>query len=91
MSYEGPDRRQIDRSPPAPLRVLGRAPIQPGHDRLYPALRPAHWYTVVDRDPAAQLALQGTPHLAGYVWIFVKDGEGRHVLAEHFEVELADA
>jgi hypothetical protein len=90
MNYPGPERRRVDRSPPAPLRVLGRARIRPGSARLYPELRRGDWYSVVDRNPGAAIMHEVTPPLAGHLWLFVQDGKGRHVKAEHFEVELDD-
>jgi hypothetical protein len=90
-TYDGPEHRRVDRSPPAALRVLGRARIQPGGARHYPGLRRDDWYAVVDRNPAALLALEAQPAASGYHWLFVQDGRGLHVKAEHFEVELDGA
>jgi hypothetical protein len=84
------ERRRVDRSPPKGLAVLGRARLRAGAERVYPGLRREDWYAVVDRDPAARLALEARPAATGYLWLFVQDGKGRHVKAEHFEVELDD-
>jgi hypothetical protein len=89
--YDGPERRRVDRSPPQALNVLGRARLRPGSARLYPELRHDDWYAVADRNPAALLALEAQPAARGYLWLFVQDGKGRHVRAEHFEVELGEA
>ena len=70
--------------------MLGRARIRPDRARLYPELRRSDWYSVVDRDPGAAIMQEVTAPLAGYLWLFVQDGKGRHVSAQHFEVELDD-
>jgi hypothetical protein len=70
------------------LRVPGRPRIQPGSARHNPGLRRDDWYAVVDRNPAALLALEAQPAASGYFWLFVQDGRGLHVKAAHFDVEL---
>ena len=86
---EPTERRHIDRSPPAPLRVLGRARVRSDCGGAYPSFRREAWYPVVDRSPGALLALDVVPAVRGYMWVDL-DGKGRHVKAGHFEVELLD-
>ena len=88
--YAGPDRRRVDRSPPAPLHVLGRARVaQDFPQTRMPPIPRGEWFLVVDRDPAELLALAVKPALPWYVWLLLGPRVGRHVLVKDLEVEEA--
>lgn len=86
VSYAGPERRRIERTKPAPVRVIGRARL---HARLgiYPSFSLGTWYPVIDRNPDILLAIEGGAARPGYIWI-QGPARAQHVLAVHFEVEL---
>jgi hypothetical protein len=87
LGYAGPERRRLDRTRPAPLRVLGRARLRPEWARVYPDLRRGTWYPIVDRNPSILLAFEARPPLPGYLFLDTP-GKGRHVQAAHFDLKL---
>lgn len=62
--YLGPERRQVDRAPPAPPKVIGRVRVRPERAKHASALERGRWYNVVEQ--AVDVL---TPHLQGYGWI----------------------
>jgi hypothetical protein len=85
-TYDGPERRQFDRTPPPPPKVIGRARIRRGL-LTYPGFRPGTWHAVLERNPRILVLAEGGEALPGYIWV---DGPTRaeHVWAAHFEVQL---
>jgi hypothetical protein len=77
----GLERRQIDRTPPPPPRIIGEARVRPEHTRLEIAMDPQSWYPVLDRNPKA---LEPIARPA-YLWIAVH-GRPLHLRAAHFEL-----
>ena len=85
MTDSHPDRRAVDRTPPPPLRVLGRARLRQEWARAHPALRAGEWYPVVDRNPNLFLAFEVRPSLPGYLFLDTPS-KGVQAPAAHFEV-----
>jgi hypothetical protein len=76
------DRRRVDRTPPLPPRVIGRARVLPEHAPHALSLAPGVWYPLI-KQPANVL----TPPLQGDVWIDL-DGRPRSVWSAFLQVEL---
>jgi hypothetical protein len=80
--YLGPERRNVDRLAPAPVKVIGRARVRPEHARHVLSLAPGRWYPLIEQPVGGLL-----PTAAGYAWIDL-DGRPRSVWSAFLEVEL---
>jgi hypothetical protein len=77
----GLECRQVDRTPPPPPRVIGRARILAGQAWHSPGMDPKTWYPVLKSNPEVT-----TPPLPGWMWIELH-GKPRNVWAAHFEMK----